>query len=188
MNPHFFESAAELHQWFLERTSEAEELWVGIYKKESGRNTVSWEEVREEALCFGWAEGLIKPLDSQSYAIRLTPRKPGSKWSLKNVEKARALIDMGLMDPEGLKAFAERDLRHEEAEIKKKAIQRLAPEFEERLRSNAKAWQYFEGVTPSYRKQVIRWVMSAKQASTRERRFRSLIDSSEKGLKVPPMR
>ncbi|MEO0895698.1 MAG: YdeI/OmpD-associated family protein [Bacteroidota bacterium] len=188
MNPQFFESSADLHQWFRSFHQTEEELWVGIYKKESGRPTVSWEEVKIEIICFGWAEGKILPIDDKSFAIRLTPRKSKSRWSLTNVEKANLLLDTGLMVEAGIKAFEERDLAYEEELKAQKSILSLSPEFERALQAQPKAWHYFETVAPSYKKQVIRWVMSAKQEATRQKRLQILIESSKEGQKVPPFR
>jgi len=188
MAPHFFESSSELHQWFLAHQGKADELWVGIYKKESGKESISWEDLKVEILVFGWAESLIQPIDETSFAVRITPRKGKSKWSLKNVEKALVLLDAGLLKPAGVRALENRDLTYEEDLKKRNAIQALSPEYEEKLKAHPKAWHYFETVAPSYRKQAIRWVMSAKQEKTRLNRLDILIESSEEGVKVPPMR
>ncbi|MCI4667384.1 MAG: YdeI/OmpD-associated family protein [Bacteroidia bacterium] len=184
----FFESAVELRRWFMENHLHSKELWVGIYKKEAGRPSVSWGEVKDEILCFGWAEGRIQPIDNLSYGVRLTPRKPKSKWSTKNIEKAGQLIDLGLMEAAGIKAFEERDKNYEKEQAAQARIVELPSIYLERLKANPRAWQFFEQVAPSYKKSAIRWIMSAKQEATRDRRVEILIESSEEGLRVPPLR
>ena len=188
MEAQFFESASTLHQWFEKHHTREKELWVGIYKKESGKASVTWEEVKWEILCFGWAEGKIQPIDTQSYAVRLTPRKPKSMWSLTIIAKAKELIDTGLVYPLGIKAFEERDLKYEKKQRQEAQIQSLTPAYLQQLEANPEAWHYWEQEAPSYRKAAIRWVMRAKQEATQKRRLDSLIESSEAGLKIPPMR
>ncbi|MEL6698708.1 MAG: YdeI/OmpD-associated family protein [Bacteroidota bacterium] len=188
MNPLFFESSAALHQWLQEHHQDIAELWVGIYKKQSGRASVTWDEVKLEILCFGWAEGKIQPLDADSYAVRINPRKPKSKWSLSNVQKFQELLDLNLVTPMGIQAFETRDLAYEEQQRQDKQITSLTPAFESRLQANSVAWNYWEQAAPSYRKAAIRWVMRAKQVATRERRMDTLITSCEEGQKIPPMR
>lgn len=108
MNPTFFETPSALRNWFKYHHSSETELWVGIYKKEAGIPSISWAEAVDEGICFGWVEGRIKRIDAQSYAIRLTPRKPKSKWSKKNIEKAKVLLKAGLMEEAGIEAFNRR--------------------------------------------------------------------------------
>ncbi|MEO0583269.1 MAG: YdeI/OmpD-associated family protein [Bacteroidota bacterium] len=187
MNPLFFESSSDLHQWLQENHQDAAELWVGIYKKQAGKASVTWDEVKLEILCFGWAEGKIQPLDADSYAVRINPRKSKSKWSLSNVKRFQELVDVDLVTPMGIKAFETRDVAYEEQQKKENQITSLTPAFESRLQANSVAWNYWEQAAPSYRKAAIRWVMRAKQIATRERRMHILIESCETGQKIPPM-
>lgn len=188
MDVQFFESSSALHQWFLENHEDASELWVGIYRKETGRPTVSWEEVRDELLCFGWSEGMVQQFDELAYAIRLTPRKPKSKWSLKNVEKALVLMEMGLMEPSGIRAFEDRDLKYEEEQRTRAKIEGLEGHYLTAFKKHPLAYHYFEQEAPSYRKAASRWVMTAKQEATRLRRLEVLIEFSKEGQRIPSLR
>ncbi|MCC6749040.1 MAG: YdeI/OmpD-associated family protein [Deltaproteobacteria bacterium] len=174
--PTFFPGPAALRRWLDTHHRSAAELWVGLYKKGTGKPTVSWPELVDEVLCVGWIDGIRKSLDDQRYAIRVTPRRPGSTWSEVNVKRAHALIDAGRMRPAGRRAF---ELRTPERtgvysyEPGPAAV--LEPAEEALFRSDPRAWSHFEASPPSYRRSVIRWVVSAKREATRKRRLAALI-------------
>jgi uncharacterized protein YdeI (YjbR/CyaY-like superfamily) len=188
MNPRFFETPADLRAWLEEHHDSEKELWVGLYKKSSGRKSVAWPEVVDEALCFGWIDGVRKGIDDVSYANRLTPRSPRSTWSAVNIARVKELTAQGRMRPAGLKAF---EARADERSAIYAYEQRKSPELEEeqerRFRANAKAWDWFQSQPASYRKAAFWWVISAKREETRERRLATLIDDSEHGRTVKPL-
>lgn len=183
----YFEDPASLRAWF-ERYHDAEqELILGYYKMASGKPSVSWSESVDQAICFGWIDGVRRSIDEQRYCIHFTPRRAGSIWSAVNIRKVRELKKQGLMTQSGLDAWAarshERSVRYS---YEQKNVQ-LSPAYEKKLRANAKAWAYFESLAPSYRKPSVWWVMSAKQEKTRLRRLDILIDCSSKGTKIPSL-
>jgi uncharacterized protein YdeI (YjbR/CyaY-like superfamily) len=181
MKVEFFESPAELRRW-LERHHEREtELWVGLYKKNAGKPSVTWPEVVDEVLCFGWIDGVRKTLDDDAYVIRLTPRKARSTWSTVNVRRAQALTEMGRMRPAGLEAFQARDEKRSgiySFEQRKPGLDRSS---ERLLRANASAWAFFQAQPPWYRRTSSWWVVSAKKEETRRRRLATLIENSARG-------
>jgi uncharacterized protein YdeI (YjbR/CyaY-like superfamily) len=189
MPPLFFASAAGFRRWLMQHHASERELWVGFYKKGSRRASITWPESVDEALCFGWIDGVRKTLDEQSYMIRFTPRKKGSIWSDVNTRRAQALVRSGRMQPPGLRAFKARD---PEKAGRYSFEQRPAPQLgeaaEARFRANAEAWRFFQSQPPGYRKIATWWVVSAKQESTRERRLQILIDDSAAGRRIGPLR
>jgi uncharacterized protein YdeI (YjbR/CyaY-like superfamily) len=188
MNPRFFETPADLRAWLEEHHAGETELWVGLYKKSSGRPSVTWPEVVDEALCFGWIDGVRKGIDDISYANRLTPRSARSTWSAVNIARVKELTAQGRMHPAGLKAF---EARADERSAIYAYEQRRSPELddgqERRFRANAKAWEWFQAQPASYRKSALWWVISAKREETRERRLATLVDDSEHGRTVKPL-
>jgi uncharacterized protein YdeI (YjbR/CyaY-like superfamily) len=182
---------AEPHQWrrWLEKNhATAKELWVGLHKKASGKPSITWPEAVDEALCFGWIDGVRQSMDATSYKNRFTPRRPGSNWSAKNVNRVGELIDLGLMRPAGLRAFEARKAERSGVySYEQRHLARLEPAHERKLRANKRAWSYFQASPLSYRKTAIWWVVSAKQEATRLRRLEHLISHSEKGRTVPPL-
>ncbi len=181
----FFNNQEEFSDW-LEENGEASELWVGYFRKSTGRAGLTWSMSVDVALCFGWIDGIRKSIDEQSYKIRFTPRKIGSVWSAVNVNKVKALIKSGKMKPEGMQLFNNRsDAQGYSAESKN--VQ-LATEYEEQIKANQPAWLFLTNLAPSYKRDSIWWVMSAKKEETRLKRLGILIASSEAGQKIPPLR
>ena len=184
----FFPTPAQFRAWFAEHHNKRDELWVGYYKKATGLPSITWPESVDEALCFGWIDGIRKSVDEKSYKVRFTPRRPGSHWSARNLGRMKHLITEGLVTDPGMAAYRKRNpAREKQAAHEQKNIA-LPPEYEGQLRVNADAWDYFQQARPSYRKQVTWWVISAKREETRLRRLRILIESSAKGEVIPPMR
>ena len=174
--PTFFETAAQFRHWLEKNHASAEELIVGFRKVGTGRASMSWPESVDEALCFGWIDGVRKKIDESAYQIRFTPRKPGSIWSRVNVAKVQALLAAGRMHTRGIQAFEART----DDKTGVYAFERQSPaelgELElQRFQQQKPAWRYFEQCPPGYRRVMLHWVTSAKQAATRERRLAQLM-------------
>lgn len=187
MKPTFFPSPSKFRQWLAANHDKASELWVGYYKKDSGQPSLTWPESVDEALCFGWIDGVRKSIDEVSYMIRFTPRKPGSIWSAVNIKRAAELIELGLMQPAGLKAFQNRQEARSAVYAYEQRGQKLDGAYERKLRANKKAWAFFQAQPPSYQKAASWWVISAKQEETRLKRLEKLIEDSASGRTVPPL-
>lgn len=180
MKPIFFASPAEFRTWLETHHEDTPELWVGFYKKSSGRPSITWPESVEQALCFGWIDGVRKSIDDISYTIRFTPRQARSTWSAVNIKKANELIETGLMRPAGLEAFKKRgEARSGIYSYEQRHLAKLGEAYEARFRANKKAWEFFQTMPPSYRKAATWWVVSAKIEETRLRRLARLIEDSE---------
>lgn len=187
--PRFFETPEAFRAWLEDYHASADELVVGFWKKGTGRASMTWPESVDEALCFGWIDGVRKRLDDEAYTIRFTPRRPRSHWSKRNLARVAALTEAGRMRPAGLAAHEARDpARQGEAAHEQDRAPTLGAAFEKRLRANEVAWAWWQKQTPSYRRTVAHWVTSAKKEETRERRFEQLVASCEEGKPVPPMR
>ena len=178
-----------MRAWLEENHDRVDELWVGYYKKGTRLPSVTWPESVDEALCFGWIDGIRKSIDDRSYRIRFTPRRKGSHWSARNLGRMKRLVEAGLVAAPGLAAYERRDRRKEkQASYEQPEAAALPAEYEARIRANAAAWEYFQAARPSYRRQVTWWIVSAKREDTRLRRLGILIDSCEKGDVIPPLR
>ncbi|MFT3820546.1 MAG: YdeI/OmpD-associated family protein [Rubrivivax sp.] len=176
--PTFFATAADFRAWLQAHGGRAAELVVGFWKVESGRPSMRWPESVDEALCFGWIDGVRKRIDDEAYLIRFTPRRPASIWSAVNIAKVESLIAAGRMQPAGLAAYA---VRLERKSAVYAYEQREHPQLsaaETRAFRRAKAaWRFFEACPPSYRKPILYWVVSAKKPETRQRRLDQLIEA-----------
>ena len=156
----FFSNQEEFSDW-LEEHPDASELWVGYFKKSTGRASLTWSSSVDVALCFGWIDGIRKSIDEQSYKIRFTPRKIKSVWSAVNVNKVKTLIPLGKMRPAGMHVYNKRTDEQGYSSEDRKVL--LASEYEVQLRANQPAWQFFINLAPSYKRDSIWWVMSAKK-------------------------
>ena len=174
----YFKSATEFRRWLEVNHSRARELWVGFFKKASGKGGLSYAEAVDEALCFGWIDGLKKRVDALSYTHRLTPRRPKSKWSLINIQHVKRLRKAGRMTPVGLEAFAARAPERSGTYSFENAPRRLAGADAERLKADPIAWEFFRKQPPGYRRTALWWVVSAKKPETRARRLGQLIAES----------
>lgn len=186
--PAFFPTPADLRAWLEAHHDSADELWVGYYKKATGIPSIDWPESVDEALCFGWIDGIRKSIDDKSYRIRFTPRRKGSHWSARNLGRMKHLIEAGLVTEAGMAAYRARDPENEKRAAYEQGEVSLPAEYERQLQAVPEAWRYWEGERPSYRKQVTWWVVSAKREETRERRLGILIESCAQGEVIPPMR
>jgi uncharacterized protein YdeI (YjbR/CyaY-like superfamily) len=188
MEPVFFADAAELRAWFEKHHADEPELIVGYYKTHTGRRGMTWSEAVDQALCFGWIDGVGRRIDADRHQQRFTPRRKGSIWSAVNVAKVEALTAAGLMHPAGLKAFAER--REDRTGVyshEQKSEAALTAEQEALFRAAPGAWEWFGGQAPSYRRAAAHWVTSAKREETREKRLTQLIADAAEGRRVAPL-
>jgi uncharacterized protein YdeI (YjbR/CyaY-like superfamily) len=183
----YFETPAEFRAWLEANHDKAQELWVGYYKKSSGQVSITWPESVDQALCFGWIDGIRKSVDDTRYTNRFTPRKTGSNWSAVNIRRVEELIRQGLMHPVGLRAFEARDQEKSSRYSYERENARLDDAYEQQFRANSKAWEFFQMQAPSYQKAAIWWVVSARQDATRAKRLAKLIEDSEQGRTVPPL-
>ena len=188
MKPIFFSTQSDFRKWLSKNHETLDELWVGYYKKDSGIPSITWPQSVDEALCFGWIDGIRKSVDTQSYMIRFTPRRPKSNWSAINIKRVKELKKLGLMMPSGLAAFKKREEgRSEIYSFERKAV-KLDKTYEAIFKRNRKAWAFFLSTPTSYQKTAAWWVMSAKQEETRLKRLSTLIKDSADGLKIKQLR
>jgi uncharacterized protein YdeI (YjbR/CyaY-like superfamily) len=183
----FFTKPSELRAWLEKHHATASELWIGLYKKASGRRSLTWAQIVDEVLCYGWIDGKVQSIDEHRYRQRITPRRKGSNWSAVNVAKIAELRALGRMKPAGEAAFEARkadtggysyERRHEAA---------FDDEQQATFRANARAWEWFGAQSPSYRATATFWVVSARRPETRARRLATLIECSADGKRVPPL-
>ena len=185
MKAKFFRTPAEFRRWLERHHARARELLVGFYKVGSGRPSITWPEAVDQALCFGWIDGIRRRMDGASYTIRFTPRRPGSIWSAVNLRRARALAAEGRMAAAGLRAFkARRANRSGQYSYEQRPATLVAP-YSGMLRRNARARRFFEAQTPSYLRAATWWVLSAKREDTRLKRAQTLIELSARGQLIP---
>ncbi len=187
-NIQFFESQEQFRNWLEINSETAKEVWVGFYKRETGKPSLTWSESVDQALCFGWIDGIRKSLGETSYVIRFTPRNPKSVWSAINIKKVAELKKQGLMKPAGLKLFEARSLERSEIYSFEQGNITLPEPYLSTFKENKKAWSNFEAMPPSYRKPAIWWILSAKQEPTRLKRLQTLIQDSENNQRIGPMR
>jgi len=176
MKPTYFRSAAKFRSWLAENHADCTELLVGFYKKDSGKPSITYPEALDQALCFGWIDGVRKSVDTLSYTVRFTPRKKGSYWSKVNTKRATELVRLRLMQPAGLKAFAARDRAATTRYSFERANAKFPTAYRERFKAIAEAWAFFQSQAPYYQRVATWWVISAKQEETRLRRLQTLID------------
>ena len=184
MKPEFFKTPADFGTWLEKNHATATELWVGFYKKDSGKPSITWPESVDQALCFGWIDGLRKGVDEISYHIRFTPRRRGSIWSAINIKRAKELVRQKQMRPTGLKAFASRIENKSGIYSYEQRSTELSQPYANLLKKNKAAWNFFEKQPPSYRKMIGWWIISAKKEETRMVRLAKLISESAKGKRL----
>jgi uncharacterized protein YdeI (YjbR/CyaY-like superfamily) len=178
MKPKFFKRQPDFRRWLKTHHAKEAELWVGFYKKDSGKASITWPESVDAALCFGWIDGLRKSIDAISYKIRFTPRKQRSTWSAVNIKRTGELIAQGLVQPAGLTAFAVREENRSGIYAYEQRSAELPDQYAKKLKQNKAAWKFFQAQPASYRKAANWWVLSAKKEETRLKRLDTLIDDS----------
>ncbi|MDB5127646.1 MAG: bacteriocin-protection protein, partial [Mucilaginibacter sp.] len=166
MEPRFFNTPADFRAWLQQHAHRETELLVGFYKIGSGKPSITWSQSVDEALCFGWIDGVRKSIDEESYTIRFTPRKATSIWSAVNIKKIAELTEKGLMQPAGIAAYAKRQESRSAIYSFENEAKELKPEYERQLKANKKAWEFFESQAPWYKKVSIHRIMTAKQEKT----------------------
>lgn len=181
----FFPTPADFRAWLERHHGTARELWVGYRKKGSGEVNVTWAQSVDEALCFGWIDGIRKSLDERSYTNRFTPRKLGSVWSATNIGRVEELTREGRMQPAGLAAFAARRENRSGIYTYEQGLVDLPPEFAADLAANSRAAEFFASRPASYRKAAVWWVISAKLETTRRKRLATLVGLSAAGERLP---
>ena len=188
MSPTFFETPEDFRAWLREHHHVKSELLVGFHKRGTGQKSITWPESVDEALSFGWIDGVRRSLGAHAYTIRFTPRKPTSIWSAINVARVTELTKQGRMRPAGLRAFAARTPERTGVySFERNEAAKLTPAQEKKLRANAKAAAFFDARPPWYRRTAIHWVISAKREETRERRLAQLIADSAAGRLIGPL-
>jgi len=188
VQPWFFPAPGDFRAWLEKHHEETSELIVGLHKRGSGKPSTTWPEAVDEALCFGWIDGVRRSIDGDSYSIRFTPRKRRSTWSAVNIERAKELTRLGRMQPAGLAAFeARQDDRSALYSYEQRHSPTLEPEHERQFRANEEAWDFFQEQAAWYRKAAAWWVMSAKKDGTRCKRLATLIDDSAHGRTIGPL-
>ena len=184
MKPEFFKTPADFGTWLEKHHATATELWVGFYKKDSGKPSITWPESVDQALCFGWIDGIRKRVDEISYHIRFTPRRRGSIWSAINIKRAKELVRQRQMRPTGLKAFAARIENKSGIYSYEQRSTELSQPYAKLLKKNKAASNFFKNQPPSYRKMIGWWIISAKKEETRMARLAKLISESAKGKRL----
>jgi len=184
VTPRFFKTPAAFRKWLAANHAKSKELWVGFYKKDSGELSITWPESVDEALCFGWIDGVRKSLDSQSYVIRFSPRKPNSIWSAVNMRNVERLINADRMQPAGMRAYeARKEFRSGIYSYEQRSPELVEP-YATTLKSNTTAWKFFSAQPPGYRKMMNWWIVSAKREETRLARLSRLIEASENSERI----
>jgi uncharacterized protein YdeI (YjbR/CyaY-like superfamily) len=184
MKPTYFRTPADFRSWLTENHAHQTEFFVGFHKKDSGKPSITYPEAVDQALCFGWIDGVRKSVNATSYTVRFTPRKPKSYWSKINTKRANELIQQGLMQPPGAKVFAARDQATTKRYSFEREAAKLTPAYAKQFQSDAKAWAFFQSQAPYYQRVATFWVVSAKQEPTRQRRLRTLITTSAQSRRL----
>src|ERR1043166_2638305 len=184
MKPRFFSTPEKFREWLERNHDSASELLLGFHKKSSAKKSITYAEALDEALCYGWIDGVRKNLDETSYTIRFTPRKPRSIWSNINVNLVERLIKEGRMHAAGLEVYARRDPKRTGFYSFENRPGELGAEYEKKFRAKNPAWKFFQQQPPGYKRLLIFWVMSAKQETTRTRRLEQLIAGSANGTRI----
>ena len=188
--PRFFSTGAAFHDWLATHHATKDELLVGLHKKGSGNRSMTYQEALDAALIFGWIDGVRRTIDDASYSIRFTPRRSTSIWSAVNIKRVDELTRAGRMQPAGLEAFAKRDPKKSAIysyERTKASEFLLDDETMSAIKSDKKAWAFFDAQAPWYKRTSAHWVVSAKRAETKAKRLATLIECCRKGKKIPPL-
>jgi uncharacterized protein YdeI (YjbR/CyaY-like superfamily) len=187
MRARIFSGPSEFREWLERNHGKVQELLVGIYNQRSSETSITYREALDEALCFGWIDGIRRRHDETSYTIRFTPRKPGSIWSAINTRRVGELKKLGRMHAAGQKVFDERDRKKSKLYSYERGNCKLEAALEKQFRANKRAWTFYQAQAPWYRRTSCWWVMSAKQETTRSRRFSQLIQDSAAGVRIKPL-
>jgi uncharacterized protein YdeI (YjbR/CyaY-like superfamily) len=179
MNPVFFQNQNEFRKWLVKNHNKKSEVIVGYYKIRTGKPSMTWSQSVDQAICFGWIDGIRRSIDEERYCIRFTPRKPASIWSNVNIKKVEELKKKGLMKKPGLEVYTNRQDTKSGVYSFENQITKLHDNFEKIFKANLNAWDFFTNQAPSYKKTRIHWIMSARQETTKINRLNKLIMASE---------
>ncbi len=182
--PVYFSNPEEFRLWLEENHAKETELLVGFYKVSSGKASMTWPQSVDEALCFGWIDGIRRSIDQERYSIRFTPRNTSSNWSTVNIRKVNDLKKQGRMKPAGLQAFEQRQEARSGVYSFENRPKKLPKDFEKKFRENPSAWDFFKKQAPSYQRTAFYWDLSAKQEKTKWSRLETLIGNSEQQQRV----
>jgi uncharacterized protein YdeI (YjbR/CyaY-like superfamily) len=183
-----FPSSKAFRAWLARNHQTASELLLRCSKAQAKQKGLTYAEALDEALCFGWIDGVRRSVDAENFSVRFSPRKPKSHWSPVNIRKAAALEAAGRMRPPGRAAFVAREVRSSKRYSYESKPHALDPAFERKLKRHGSAWEFLRSQAPSYRRTSIFWVMEAKREETRARRFATLLECSAKGERIPLLR
>ncbi|MFN8297031.1 MAG: YdeI/OmpD-associated family protein [Chitinophagales bacterium] len=184
----FFKTQAELRKWFQKNHLKESEAWIGFYNKKSGKQGISWQQLVDEELCFGWIDGIRKKIGEDTYCNRITPRKKRSNWSNVNIKRIQELMDIGLVCEQGKHVFHTRDLTKQNSASFEQEKVEFPDIYLKTFKANKVAWKFFDAQTNTYKKQATWYVISAKQEETRLRRLEILINDSKNLLHIKPLR
>ena len=186
MKPLFFASQAEWRRWLAAHHAREDEISVGFYKRATGKPSITWPESVDEALCFGWIDGIRRSIDAERYTIRFTPRRPPSTWSAVNVKRVAELTRLGHMRPAGVRAFNARSAGNTAVySFEQRKTVCLSPADAQRFKMNPAAWRFFKAQALWYQRTTIWWVISAKREETRQKRLATLIKDSANSRTIP---
>ena len=181
--PTAFRTPADFRRWLEKNYASETELVIRLFKVHARHRGIGYREALDEALCFGWIDGVRKALDRDSFIQRFSPRKKKSKWSNVNIKRAKELLKEGRMHPAGQSAFKARDLYAAPYSFEREEMT-FDPAFEKQFRENKRAWEFFQAQAPYYRRVTTYYVMSAKRDETRARRFAHVLERCSKGMKI----
>jgi uncharacterized protein YdeI (YjbR/CyaY-like superfamily) len=187
MEPIYFSGPEAFRAWLEEHHADATDVLIGFHKRGSGRPSLTWPESVDEALCYGWIDGIRRRVDETRYTIRFTPRKTKSNWSAINIDRVAELEKLGRMRPAGRTAFALRDEARSRIYAYERKNPQLPPELTAKLRAHKKAWAFYSAQPSWYQRTTAHWVISAKKEETRLRRFATLVECSAEGKNIPPL-
>ena len=174
----YFKTPAAFRKWLAAHHNKAKELWAGLYKKDSGKPSITWPESVDEALCYGWIDGVRKSIDDESYMIRFSPRKPDSIWSAVNIRNVERLIKAKRMQPAGLRAYSARKENRSAIYSYEQRPAELVEPYAAEFKRHKSAWKFFQAQPPYYRKTMTWYILSAKQETTKLMRLKKLIEAS----------
>ncbi len=188
MEPEFFETQQDLRKWFLQNHDKVDELIIGFYKVNSNIPTVTYKQAVDEALCFGWIDGVVRRIDDKSHQQRYTPRRKKSIWSQVNIKRVAELTNLGMMHASGLNTFKNRDKDMQNKYSFEQEEVKFDPMMIKKFKANKRAWEFFQAMPKSYIKAATWLVISAKQDATKMKRLGELMECSEKGIKIKQLR
>lgn len=184
----FFKTQAELRKWFQKNYLKETEAWIGFYNKKTGKQGITWTQLVDEELCFGWIDGIRKKIDEETYCNRITPRRKRSNWSNVNIKRIEELMELGLVTEEGKNLYYNRDLTKQKSASFEQEKVEFPATYLKKFKANKVAWKFFEVQTNSYQKQATWHVINAKQEETRQKRLEILINDSEIGVHIKQLR